>query len=294
MTSEQSEAATALYHQLIAAWNCRDARAFAATLAEHAQVIGFDGSEMSGRAQVAAEIGRIFGHHQTGAYLGLVREARALGADTALLRAAVGMVPPGQLDLNPAVNAIQSLVASRREGAWQIELFQNTPAQFHGRPELAEQLTGELRALIGVGDVLLRTVGDADLPILFEQQLDPEACAMANFPPREREAFMAHWAKILADPSLVKQTILVGGLVAGSIVCYGPPGEREIGYWLGRRFWGQGVATRALRALLGQVEERPLFAYVARQNLASRRVLEKCGFVLQSEDAQEFRLELEA
>ncbi len=289
-----AEAATALYHQLIAAWNRRDAHAFAAGFAEGARVVGFDGSEIGGCAQVAAEIGQIFAHHQTGAYVGLVREVHALGADVVLLRAAVGMVPPGQADLNPALNAIQSLVASRREGGWRIELFQNTPAQFHGRPELAEQLTAELRALLGAGDVLLRAVGDADLPILYEQQRDPEACAMANFPSREREPFMAHWAKVLADPDNVKQAILVGGLVAGNMLCFGPPGEREIGYWLGRQFWGQGVATRALRALLGQLEERPLHAYVARGNLASRRVLEKCGFVLHSQDEHEYRLELSA
>lgn len=282
----------ALYHGLIAAWNRRDAHAFAAGFAEGAQVVGFDGSEMGGRAQVAAELGQIFAHHQTGAYVGLVRELRQLGHDTTLLRAAVGMVPPGQSSLNPALNAIQSLVASRRDGAWRIELFQNTPAQFHGRPELAEQLTAELQALLGAGDVLLRAVGDADLPILYEQQLDPEACAMANFPSREREPFMAHWAKVLADPGNLTQVILVGGLVAGNIVCFGPPDERLVGYWLGRQFWGQGVATRALGALLGLLEERPLFAYVARQNPASRRVLEKCGFVVQAEEADEYWLKL--
>jgi uncharacterized protein (TIGR02246 family) len=66
---------------------------------------------------------------------------RPLGPGVALLRAVPGMVPPGQSDINPAVNAMQSLVAAHRDGAWRIELFQNTPAAFYGRPELGAALS---------------------------------------------------------------------------------------------------------------------------------------------------------
>ena len=149
--SAQSRDATnisALYQQLLESWNQRNATTFAGLFAEDASVVGFDGSQMNGRAEIATEIGRIFADHPTSRYVGKIREVRLLAPDVALLRAVVGMVPPGQSDLNPDVNAIQSLVATRNDGRWLIALFQNTPAQFHGRPELAQQLTEELRQLL--------------------------------------------------------------------------------------------------------------------------------------------------
>ncbi len=134
------------------------------------------------------------------------------------------------------------------------------------------------------GAVALREVTEEDLSVFFQQQRDPEATQMAAFPARERAAFMAHWARVLRDESLVKQTILCDGQVAGYVVCFGQEGEREVGYWLGRAYWGQGIATRALSAFLGHVKVRPLYAHVAKHNLGSRRVLEKCGFTLLGED----------
>jgi uncharacterized protein (TIGR02246 family) len=139
---------SALYQHLLDGWNQRDAAAYAALFAEDASVIGFDGSQMNGRADIVAQIGQIFADHPTSRYVGKIREVRLLTPDAAILHAVVGMVPPGQSDLNPAVNAIQSLVAARHAGQWLIALFQNTPAQFHGRSDLAEQLTDELRELL--------------------------------------------------------------------------------------------------------------------------------------------------
>lgn len=138
----------ALYSQILACWNRRSAEELAALFAGDANVVGFDGSPLDGRAAIEAEMRRIFAHHQTAAYVGKIREVRLLTADVAILRAVAGMVPPGQTDINPAVNAIQTLVAVVRDGAWRIALYQNTPAQFHGRPELAQQLTEELRQLL--------------------------------------------------------------------------------------------------------------------------------------------------
>jgi RimJ/RimL family protein N-acetyltransferase len=135
--------------------------------------------------------------------------------------------------------------------------------------------------------ILLRDVIASDLPIFFEQQRDPVANQLAAFPAREREAFMAHWAKILADKSNILKTILVDGQVAGNIVSWEQPDEgnkREVGYWLGREFWGKGIATRALTLFLERVTARPLYAHVVRHNLASIRVLEKCGFTIAGED----------
>jgi RimJ/RimL family protein N-acetyltransferase len=135
-----------------------------------------------------------------------------------------------------------------------------------------------------IGNVLLRDVIEDDLPILFEHQLDPEATAMADFPSRGREAFMAHWARILRDATLIKQTILYNGQVAGNIVSWEQSGERLVGYWLGKEFWGRGIASKALSLFLSQITTRPLYAHVVKHNIASRRVLEKCGFVLLDEN----------
>jgi RimJ/RimL family protein N-acetyltransferase len=129
-------------------------------------------------------------------------------------------------------------------------------------------------------EVHLRHVSDADLPIFFEQQCEPEAIEMAAFPPRDWDAFMAHWAKILADKSVPVRTILFNGHVAGNIVSWEQEGKRLVGYWIGNNFWGQGVATLALAEFLNVVTARPLYAYVAKRNVASIRVLEKCGFAV--------------
>lgn len=141
-------AIVALYEQLLASWNARDAGAYAALFTPDGNIVGFDGSQVDGPAVIAAHLGQIFADHPTPSYVAKVREVRRLSLDVALLRAVAGLVPRGQADLNPATNAIQSLVAVRHDGAWRIALFQNTPAQFHGRPELAEQLTAELRELL--------------------------------------------------------------------------------------------------------------------------------------------------
>lgn len=129
------------------------------------------------------------------------------------------------------------------------------------------------------GIVTLRPVEDDDLPILYEYQRDPETVSMSAFPAREREAFMAHWAKVRANPNVVLRTILLDGAVAGSIVSWEQDSHQEVGYGLGPQFWGRGIATRSLAAFLQLVPQRPLFGYTAEHNLASMRVLEKCGFV---------------
>jgi len=132
--------------------------------------------------------------------------------------------------------------------------------------------------------ITLRDVTESELPILFEQQLDPEATAMAAFPAREHDAFMAHWKKIMAYEKNLIKTILRDGQVAGYILSWEMEGEREVGYWLGKEYWGKGIATQALAEYINIVKTRPLMAHVARHNIGSRRVLEKCGFMVVGED----------
>ncbi|MGP4049478.1 GNAT family N-acetyltransferase [Streptomyces sp. 2A115] len=130
-------------------------------------------------------------------------------------------------------------------------------------------------------DVVLREVHDSDLPVFFRQMNDPEAVRMAAFTvkdPADWDAFDAHWQRIRASSDVVDRTVLVDGDVVGSAAVYGEPGEREVTYWIDRAYWGRGIATAALRALLAQVPERPLYARAAADNTGSLRVLEKCGF----------------
>ena len=136
-------------------------------------------------------------------------------------------------------------------------------------------------------DVTLREVLPGDLPAFFADQLDPEAARMAAFTaedPSDQDAFMARWAKIMADESMVKRTVLYDGDVAGHIVRFERSGDPEITYWIDRALWGRGIATAALTQFLGEVRERPLYARAAKDNLASLRVLETCGFVVSGTD----------
>jgi uncharacterized protein (TIGR02246 family) len=141
----------ALYRRMLESWNRADAEAFAAPFAEDGEVVGFDGSQTAGRAAIAAELGRIFADHATGSYVGKVRSVRLLGSGAAVLRAIAGVVPAGRSELEPKLNAVQALVAEQQAGEWRVVLYQNTPAQFHGRPELAERMTQELRRELQTG-----------------------------------------------------------------------------------------------------------------------------------------------
>jgi RimJ/RimL family protein N-acetyltransferase len=143
---------------------------------------------------------------------------------------------------------------------------------------------------------ILRDVVESDLDAFFEHQREPEANEMAVFPARDRETFDAHWRRILADDSLIQKTIVHEGEVAGNIGCWPQDGRRHVGYWVGREFWGKGLATRALQELAREVvTERPLHAWVAATNRGSIRVLEKCGFVQvgsHTNDVEELLFEL--
>jgi RimJ/RimL family protein N-acetyltransferase len=126
--------------------------------------------------------------------------------------------------------------------------------------------------------VRLRRVEDGDIEVFFDHQADPKAVEMAAFPARGKDQFTAHWAKLRADDTLVVRTIVADGMVAGNIGSWQDDGQQLLGYWVGREWWGRGVATQALALLVDEVSIRPLYAHVAAHDVGSIRVLEKCGF----------------
>ena len=136
-------------------------------------------------------------------------------------------------------------------------------------------------------DLLLRDVIEDDLPIFFEQQLDSDANYLAAFTaknPADRDAFTSHWHKILGDDTTTNKTILFAGQVVGHIARFERLGKPEVSYWIGKEYWGKGLATKALSEFLSQVKERPVYARAAKDNTASLRVLEKCGFEISGQD----------
>ena len=134
-----------LYNKMLESWNNNNATDLANLYAEDGNLIGFDGSQMNGRQAIQDEINQIFANHKVASFVGIIREVRSLSPSVFLLRAVAGMVPPGQSKINPEVNAIQSLIAQKEEEEFRIALFHNTPAAFHGRPELSQRLTEELQ-----------------------------------------------------------------------------------------------------------------------------------------------------
>jgi RimJ/RimL family protein N-acetyltransferase len=158
-----------------------------------------------------------------------------------------------------------------------------------------------------INDFFLRDVLESDLPIFFAYQLDPEANQMAAFTakdPTNREAFMSHWHRIMTDPTVVIRTIVVDGQIAGSVSSYEEADHPEVTYWLGKSYWGKGLASQALAEFLIHANPtRPIYARAAKDNSGSLRVLEKCGFRIIGEDkgfanargreVEEFLLELQ-
>jgi RimJ/RimL family protein N-acetyltransferase len=129
--------------------------------------------------------------------------------------------------------------------------------------------------------ITLRLAEDADEPVMYEQQADPEFAAMAAFTSRDRDAHREHWQRITNDPNTINRIVLVDGEPCGSLGSWVMDGMRLVGYGFGRAFWGRGIASEALRQFVNDVvTERPLYAYVAESNVGSQRVLGKAGFVL--------------
>ena len=138
------EQVKALYKAWIQGWNAKDAKAMANLLSENGHVIGYDGSQMNGGHEVEEALGKIFQSYPTGQFVSIIKEVKFLAPQVSFLHAIVGMVPRGLAELNPSVNAIQSMIAVQEGGSWKLSLLQNTPAAFHLEPDKAREMTEEL------------------------------------------------------------------------------------------------------------------------------------------------------
>lgn len=138
--------------------------------------------------------------------------------------------------------------------------------------------TGKSNEPTDVTCLQLREIASSDLATLFRFESDEEANRMAAMRPRSRAEFDSHWNSVLEDPGIAVKAIVVGDELVGKISCFRADGIDFVGYWIGRQFWGMGIATRATSVFLDQVSIRPLHARVAISNPASIRVLTKNGF----------------
>ena len=128
--------------------------------------------------------------------------------------------------------------------------------------------------------ISLRPTLESDLEAMFVLQADPIGCALAGTKPRSREVFAAEWARNLSDPTLTSRVIVQGGTFVGAIGIFKLDGCNFIGYRIVRERWGRGIATRAIGLILSEVRSRPILAHVVAENFASRRALERHGFVV--------------
>jgi RimJ/RimL family protein N-acetyltransferase len=130
-------------------------------------------------------------------------------------------------------------------------------------------------------NVSLRPLDDGDLDAIFRQMTDPESIRTAAFTAgnqTDRDAFLERMSRARANPSGSFRVIDVDGAVAGTIASFRIENDLEVTYWIDRTHWGKGVATAALRLLLAETDERPVYARAASDNAGSLRVLEKVGF----------------
>jgi RimJ/RimL family protein N-acetyltransferase len=132
-------------------------------------------------------------------------------------------------------------------------------------------------------DVRLRAVHPRDVSALYDFETDAEANRLAAVRPREEQAFHARWHRTLRNPAITARAIVADGVLAGRISCFPVGAERHVGYWIARAHWNRGIATQALGLLLEEIATRPLHACVAEPNLASLRVLQRCGFQVTGE-----------
>jgi len=140
---------------------------------------------------------------------------------------------------------------------------------------------------MNVNEINIRKTEVNDLEILFEFQLDKEANQLAAFTSKDltdKSVYLMKYAKLLSDPTINNQTIIVDNNIVGSIAKFVMEGDAEVTYWIDKKYWGKGIATKALKYFLTIENTRPIYGRVAFDNFGSQKVLERCGFVRVGED----------
>lgn len=133
------------YRKVLRQWNERSANGFAAGFTENGIFIAFDGSLISGRKEIFSVMDEIFSNFPTAAYVHIVKDVYTVTPNVIHISAVVGMVAHGDTDITPTVNAVQIATVVRDNDEWLLSMLQNTPAAFHGRAELSQKLTDDLR-----------------------------------------------------------------------------------------------------------------------------------------------------
>lgn len=130
-------------------------------------------------------------------------------------------------------------------------------------------------------EFLLRATIESDLEVFFLNQLDDESNQMAAFTsvdPSDKKTYIEKWTRLLNDETIHMKTIIYNDEIAGTVAKYEMDGESEITYWIGKRYWGRGIASKAVEAFLRLEKKRPIYGKAASDNTKSIRVLEKSGF----------------
>jgi RimJ/RimL family protein N-acetyltransferase len=131
--------------------------------------------------------------------------------------------------------------------------------------------------------VTLRDVRNPDLSVFFDQQLEFDANSVLNSQTEKFNVYLKHWHLVRKSPANVVKTILADRRVAGYTLLWTRGDKRFVGFWLGQEFGRQGIATAATSLFLKEIKLRPIYANVAKQNLASFRVLRSAGFVIEAD-----------
>ena len=125
--STDEAAVRALYQQLMDGWNQGSGEAFAAVFTEDGDLVGFDGTHLKGRQEIAPFHQQLFDKWLKGSRLvGQVKDVRLLHPDIALMHAVGGTVMRGKSEPVPERDSIQTLVATHQDGEWRLAAFQNT------------------------------------------------------------------------------------------------------------------------------------------------------------------------
>jgi uncharacterized protein (TIGR02246 family) len=150
---EDKAAISTLYFQIIDGWNKGSGSIFAAPFAEDGDLVGFDGTHLKGRQNIASFHQQLFDTFLKGSRLvGKIRDMRFLTKDVAIMHAVGGTIMDGQADIEPERNSIHTIVVKRDNpnvGYWYITSFQNTRVQYIGRPQEIQKLTEELHMELG-------------------------------------------------------------------------------------------------------------------------------------------------